>query len=526
MRVRAGRLGIEREKRTSTLRAISVFLVVLLVGIAPLYNAALTTADGWTIDASTGVEYREVTGEELNRTPWPDDNVYVFRKYGALADFETDDQVTIPMVANGSVFVVDFYYNHSVNLTVHEQAMLPKNTTLDGPADEPLNWSATVQVRHYHGKGPDGNWTWWGGRAFNPADGFYAVGQGPDNQRVLVLENQTNFNLNDDVERTDFLSVIDPECETSGGEDGGGSNANFQTATSNGSGCPPPALPLAHGYPLHPCDRPGAYCRPGEANVYYAGENVWCERRGQRNWVVAVHNLLDRNQHAFQEFENQDDESVMSYAGATCWFQAADTVTGWDMSDSGGFQHNIDYCHQHAVSGCDDGVQEDHDYPYNRVTEDGSLFEYQEHDFDEYLAGAPNDWDHLLAHYPTWPQQSDPENFQIVHQTLGINNAGGDIAGMGDRPGFKSIAAPPAQSADFTAAHELGHNYNGLHRKATCFGSQVTVMGEGDKAVNECGASSDSWDRVARFSGDGDDGLNQERIGDCLVYPDARRENC
>lgn len=232
MRVRAGRSETTGGGRRK-FRAVSVFFAVLLVGMSPLYSAALKTPDGWTIDTETAVEYREVTGDELNRTPWPNDTVYVFRNYGELLDFETDDLVSVPIVANGSVFTVDFYYNHSANLTIRVQGMLPENTTLEDPI-EPLNWSATVQVHHYHGKDPDGNWTWWGGRAFNPGDGFYAVGRGPDGQRVRVLQNQTGFMLDDDVDDKDLVSVIDPECESPTSGDGGGDGGDTKLKTASG----------------------------------------------------------------------------------------------------------------------------------------------------------------------------------------------------------------------------------------------------------------------------------------------------
>lgn len=261
--------------------------------------------------------------------------------------------------------------------------------------------------------------------------------------------------------------------------------------------------------------------------MYYAGEVEWCTDKGRYNWVMAVQELLDRNQWAFSEFDNDDGEHVMSYAGATCWFQAGwvrgHPVLGWDVSGPRDhFSHYSDYCHQHAKFSCDDGVQDVHEYPYNRVPpkENHNGEEWEYHHFGKYLAGAPNDWDHLLHHYPDWPEQDDPHNFHILHQSAGYNFDGYKVAGVGDLPGLKSIAAPSAERAGYTSAHELGHNYNGLHKEAECFydpAEEVTLMGDIGVAVNDCGYSRHSWDRYPTFSPIfEDDQGNHGRIWTCL----------
>lgn len=198
-------------KRNGLGVVLSLVLVTasLGVGLAPSGAGSSLT---WNVDLGTGVEWRWVDGEELDRSPWDGDYVNVFREYGDLSAFETDDRVNVTFVINGTVYELEFFHVNGSSGTFSTIPMTGPNGTseatervasLDGrlywaerPADAPpnsSNWTAVKVVGD---------------------DGFYALGSiGRD--RVEVLQNTSTFDLDSDVDADDLVSVLASHCHGS-----------------------------------------------------------------------------------------------------------------------------------------------------------------------------------------------------------------------------------------------------------------------------------------------------------------------
>lgn len=510
--------GTRADRERGKHRVASVMIVLSLVGLAPLYTAELTTADGWNIDLETGVEYREIRGDELNRTPWTPQNstVYTFRKYGDLIDFETQATAGITMVANGSIFSVDFSFVYETQRKVWETNHVKNGTDETGEA---LNRSGTVTLRMYVGDSEYGNQTWVAGRAFDGfADGFWATGLGPDDNFVRVFQNQTNYLLDSDVDDDDLLSVVSADCTEAGDGGGSGGPIRFESASSTVSGCKTPRsrnMSAPSGCDATTTDE----CR----RFFYAGETRWCEEHGIRaQWVLAVEDTYEDNAATFYE-----TRVAPTRGGATCWFTSSYNPPPWQINGRG-FDHSNWYCHQHRenMRDCEEGeeIGNQHPYPYNPVghnRDDGycatdrdgrailSHWE-NEHNFTAYQANVWDDFKHTQNHLQD--KFPEPDNIQVLHRPddcLVVGENAYIKYGQGDRPGQKSVATINRDPAGYVSSHELGHNYDAIHKRSTCLvegGFTMTVMGDAQTAQNkDCWWEDEGFERVYWMSGENED---------------------
>lgn len=466
----------------------------------------------WNTDLETGLKWRKVTGDELERSPWPNQTVNVFRNYGNLSDFEDQAEVTLNMAANGTVFDVTFHFQYDTNRTVWQTDVLHNGTNETAPA---LNQSGTVNIRVYTGNGSEGNRTWFAGRVFGQfanggeVDGFYATGIGPDANVVTVLQNQSNFRL--DAKDKDLISLVNRTCAyQSGGSDGGGGDVNLDTSTDsvNTSETLCAGAMQWNASLEAPCNGVVVNCSKsvqGDRNAhrfFYAGEVEWCDERGYDNWINSVENRLQESRDVF---ENTDVRPV--FGGTTCWFYD-DRVWMTNRDKIGSTMHDDTFCHNHGSSVCGHGPISTHWYPYNPVWKSADTIFENHHDISDYIKHAKDDWRHLNEHLQAWPK---PSKFQILHTVAEVEDPGdpgGKISythGKGDTPGVKSVASHHISPCDercrdpggLVSPHEFGHNFGGTHPDSVCTQDGITVMGN-DKMADQKGCQ--QYKRYPKFS--------------------------
>lgn len=459
-------------------------------------QAVLKTSDGYFIDLDTGLEWRWVQGDELNRTPWPDDKINTFREYGNLSDFESQDNVTIAIAANGSTFEVPFQFEYETNRSVWQLGLRPNST--NGTVEPTVNKSGTVQVRIYTGDAPSGEHNWFAGRVYgDDFGGFYAVGEGPDGNYVKVVQNQTNFLLASNVSDTDLVSVVNTTCMESS-SDGGGPQLNSVT---NGT-FPAPRIWNSSLAGQAACNNVTQDCsatlQPTDVfSVFYIGEIAYCEKTGEANWIIGHEKALVNTVFAFGETDH-----LPVSGGHVCWFKDDPQDGIWDAKGSGsgvgGFHHPMDYCHNHGGI-CEHNPLGFHPYPYNAVDKEGSG---GHHDFDDYLQEMPEDHDHLEDH--TTSALPPVDKYQVLHRFPELTS-NGDRHGAAIHNGKVSIATQ-RDPGGFAPTHEIGHLWGATHEASRCTADdeQITVMGT-DFWAGEKGCD---YERTKRFSESNIDNVN------------------
>lgn len=422
-----------------------------------------THALGWNLDAETGVEWRWVDGDELKRSPWPGDAVNAIHDYGNLSEFETSETVNITVVANGTVIDLTFSYTGrsytgTFVTTGPNRATVSENLTgriyrAEPPATAPADST---------------NWT-----AVKIIGGGFAASAVYDGDSIDIVENSPGFDLDDDVEPKDLVSIVAESCTDSSTND----SVNLQTASGTDS-CP-------GGYDgddlqVISCDS----CTPTPYDFYYSGSIPWCNDHGQ-GWSAVVEEIFDASVSTFD-----DTNAEPKFGGAVCWF-----------TDDNNFDHGTDYyhCHDDDGDGACDGNQE-HPYPYNEVTAD--------HECQKYMNNFQEDLNHAQGH----GAGVSGDNLQVLHEAA--CTVGGDaFGGYADIEGSHSIATENAwaggEFGEMVSAHEFGHNFGADEDRAECpTDDSTTIMGD---TGGDTGCVDGDEERLTQFSVE-----NIDQVDDCV----------
>lgn len=366
-----------------------------------------------------------MNGSELAKTPWPDQDVNLFRDYGNLTAFETDQTVDVNFVANGTVFDLSFEYvdNRTIFGETFGVASVNGSSTNESDTNESL---ASVDIRLYRAEAPDDSGVWeaskWVGRGF-AAHGTYNLNM------VDVFKVSPDFDLRDsETEPEDLVSISCGQQTTD--SDGGGGLIDGDTAGECSVGIGGGDLPLSSD------------ANEAERRFFYSGELGWCHTRGRENWAADVGRLYNQSETAFKETLVKP-----IYGGASCWF----------VIDGNSPSHDTEYYHLHS-----DPTDQSHPYPYDTVSSD--------HECETYMQYVDNAFNHINYHNANndveqWPL---PDNYQVLHGPACTQISSGDKqGGLADYPGPMSIATDHAWAPQ-VSPHEFGHNYAADHGKADC----------------------------------------------------------
>lgn len=430
-------------------RAIQITMTALLCavflssGFIPSLTTNTTASHtglrDWHIDATTLLEWRQLTESEIDDSAWDNVQSYAFRDYGNLDDFDTELNVTITVIANDTVFDVTFDYIRNHTATFATMFSAPEQ---DVPGPGPDDFIEELEHRIYHGVSEDGH-SWRLAKTVG-APHIHATGA-VGGLPVTVQSFAPSLGLPVDMTNDDLFSQIPKPCL----DGGGGSTGGGIGVTDPMSACPIPIMPPMPDEPVF-----------GDVghHFFYGGELDWCVRKGvdedaetgKAAWAAAIAEKFEETEQAFEPTA----VNPLGYV-AGCYFP-----TNSDHTPS----HDVNYRHNHAA---------DHPYEFNTVPGD--------HECQEYMDNVEDYLTHLSFHYDPTGEWPDVSKFQVVHHKACYSshpNHEMDVGGLADRPGSHSITTEETWTTpSYTSAHEFGHNFGAVHIDADCLEDDPTLWG-------------------------------------------------